>query len=94
MASGGVVLDSRHTFSAHIQSAINEARCGIGMLRFLSNYLPIQTPNELYELYILPHLDYGDVFYHNPQKVNVNVSVICSTVVVVCYCCHVLLLLL
>ena len=39
------------------------------MLRFLSNYLPRQTPNELYKLYLPPHLDNGDVIYHIPQKV-------------------------
>ena len=33
----GVVLDSRLTFSSHIQSAINKGRCGTGMLRFLAN---------------------------------------------------------
>ena len=58
----GVVLDSRLTFSSHIQSAINKARRGIGMLRFLSNYLPRQTLNELYKLYVRPHLDYGASF--------------------------------
>ena len=65
----GVVLDSRLTFSSHIQSAINKARRGIGMLRFLSNYLPRQTLNELYKLYVRLHLDYGDVIYHIPKKV-------------------------
>ena len=66
----GVVLDSRLKFSSHIQSAINKARHGIGMLRFLSNYLSRQTLGELYKLYVRPHLDYGDVIYHIPQKVN------------------------
>ena len=65
----GVVLDSRLTFSSHIQTAINKARRGIGMLRFLSNYLPRQTLNELYKLYVRLHLDYGDVIYQIPQKV-------------------------
>ena len=63
-----VVLNSRLMFPSHIQSAINEGRRGTGMLRFLSNYLPRQTLNELYMLSIRPHLDYGDVIYHIPQK--------------------------
>ena len=46
----GIVLDIQLTFSSHIQSAINKARCGIGMLRFLSNNLPRQTLNELYKV--------------------------------------------
>ena len=39
------------------------------MHRFLSNYLSRQILNELYKLYVRPHLDYGDVIYHIPQKV-------------------------
>ena len=39
------------------------------MLRFLSKYLPRQSLNELYKLYVRPHLDYGDVIYHTPQHV-------------------------
>ena len=54
----GVVPGSRLTFSSYIQSATNKARRGIDMLRFLSNYLSRQTLNELYKLYVRPHLDY------------------------------------
>ena len=49
----GVVLDSRLTFSIHIQSAIDKVRRGISMLRFLHKYLPRQTLNELYKLYVV-----------------------------------------
>ena len=38
------------------------------MLRFSSKYLSRNTLNELYKLYVRPHLDYGDVIYHIPQK--------------------------
>ena len=38
------------------------------MLRFLSKCLSGNTLNELYKLYVMPHLDYGDVIYHIPQK--------------------------
>ena len=62
--------DSQLTFASHIQFAINKARRGIGMLRFLSSYLPKHTINQLYTLYVRPHLDYVDVIYHIPQKLN------------------------
>ena len=39
------------------------------MLRFLSRCLPRHTLNELYKLYVRPHLDYGAVIYQNPPKV-------------------------
>ena len=50
------------SFSAHIKAAISKTRKGIGMLRFLSRYLPKHTLNELFKLY-------GDVIYNNPPKV-------------------------
>ena len=64
----GLVLDSKLSFSTHIRSAISKTRKGIGMLRFLSNYLPRNTLNGLYKLYVQPHLDYGDVMYHDPPN--------------------------
>ena len=64
----GIILDSKLSFSAHIKSAISKARRGIGLLKYLSKYLPRHTLNELYKLYVRPHLDYGDVIYHIPAK--------------------------
>ena len=65
----GIILDSKLSFSAHIKSAISKTRKGIGLLKYLSKYLPRHTLNELYKLYVRPHLDYGDVIYHIPGKV-------------------------
>ena len=64
----GLVLDSKLSFSSHIKSAISKTRKGIGMLRFLSRYLPRNTLNDLYKLYVRPHLDCGDVIYHDPPN--------------------------
>ena len=65
----GIILDSKLSFSAHIKSAISKTRKGIGLLKYLSKYLPRHTLNELYKLYVRPHLDYGDVIYQIPEKV-------------------------
>ena len=46
-----------------ISRPISKTRKGIGLLRYLSKYLPI------FKLYVRPHLDYGDVIYHIPAKV-------------------------
>ena len=64
----GIILDSNLSFTSHIKSIISKSRQGIGMLRFLSKYLPRHTLNEMYKLYVRPHLDYGDVIYHIPHK--------------------------
>ena len=34
------------------------------------NYRPFYTLNELYKLYVRPHIDYGDVIYHIPAKMS------------------------
>ena len=65
----GFLLDSKLSFSAHIKAAIGKSRKNIGLLKYLSKYLPRHTLNELYKLYVRPHLDYGDVNYHIPAKV-------------------------
>ena len=46
----GIILDSKLSFSAHIKSAISKTRKGIGLLKYLSKYLPRHTLNELYKL--------------------------------------------
>ena len=65
----GIILDSNLSFSAHIKLAISKSKKGIGLLKCLSRYLPRRTLNELYKLYVRPHLDYGDFIYHLPAKV-------------------------
>ena len=66
----GIILDSKLSFSAHINAAISKTRKGIGLLKYLSKYLPRQTLSELYKLYVRPHLDYRDVIYHIPAKIS------------------------
>ena len=39
------------------------------MLKYLSKYLPRDTLNKVYKLYIRPHLDYGDIIYHAPAEI-------------------------
>ena len=64
----GLFLDSKLSFSAPIKAAISKTRKGIGLLKYLSKYLPRHTLNELYKLYVRPHLDYRDVICHIPAK--------------------------
>ena len=60
----GTVLDSKLSFSAHIKSATSKTRKGIGLLKYLSKYLPRHTLTELYKLFVRPHLEYGDVIHY------------------------------
>ena len=66
----GIIMDSKLSFSANIESPISKARKGIiGLLKHLSKTLPRHTLNELCRPYVGPHLDYENVIYHIPAKV-------------------------
>ena len=58
----GVYLDSCLNFSKPIRESIR-ALNGLGII-FLSKYVD-QSVLNIYKLYVRPHLDYGDVIYHN-----------------------------
>ena len=60
----GVILDSKLDFQSHIRQAIGKARRGIGMIRYLSKYISRNVLDQIYKLYVRPHLDYGDIIYH------------------------------
>ena len=65
----GIILDSKLSFTSHINIVISKCRQGIALHKLLSKYLPRHTLNEIYKLYIRPHLDYGDVIYHIPGNI-------------------------
>ena len=46
----------------------SKTRKDIGLLKYLSKYLPRHTLNELYKLYVRPNLDYGDLIFHIPAE--------------------------
>ena len=64
----GMILDSKMSFASHIQVPTLKCRRGIGMIKYLSTYLPRKTLEQLYKSYVRPHLDYGDVIYHVPHN--------------------------
>ena len=60
----GMILDSKLTFFSHIREAIFKARRGIGIIRFSFKYVARDVLDQIYKLYVRPHLDYGDIIYH------------------------------
>ena len=64
----GLTLDETLNFVEHIKEAIIKARRGIGIIRFLSKYVHRDVLDQMYKLYVRPHLDYGDVVYHNQNS--------------------------
>ena len=65
----GMILDSELDFQSHRKEAIQKARQGIGITRFLSNYVSRDVLDQIYKLHVRLHLDYGDIVYHkyDPQ---------------------------
>ena len=66
----GLILDPKLTFQKHIVSKTKIAPKHIGTLKQFSRYLPLSTLDQLYKLYIRPHLDYCDIIYHVPPLAN------------------------
>ena len=69
----GMILDSKLDFESHITEAIQKARRGIGMIRYLSKYVSRDILDQIYKLYVRPYLDYGDIIYHKydpPMRLN------------------------
>ena len=63
----GMILDFKLDFSAHVKEAIVKARRGIGLIRYMAKYVSRDVRDQIYKLYVRPHLDYGDIIYHKPD---------------------------
>ena len=61
-------LDFKLNFDKHIREAIITAQKGLSLLKFLSKYVSRKVLDQCYKLYVRPHLDYGDVIYHNQRE--------------------------
>ena len=49
-------LDSKLSFISHINEKINKAKMLIGILKYLSQYLPLKTVDQMYKIFIRIHL--------------------------------------
>ena len=56
-----MIFDNKLNFQNHVKEAILKARRGIGLVRYLSKYVSRQMLDQIYKLYVRPHLDYGDI---------------------------------
>ena len=63
---------------------ISKAHKGLGIIKFLSRFLSVKTPDMIFKLYIRPHLDFCDVIFHIPSTTNpfdssINLSYLVNT---------------
>ena len=58
----GLSLDPKLTFVYYINDKIKATKKAIGVLKYLSRYLPLKTLDMMYKMFIRPHFDYCYVF--------------------------------
>ena len=63
----GLTLNSKLTFTNHVVENIAKARKGVGVIKYLSSYVPIKNLDQIYKMHVRPHLDFCDVIYHKPE---------------------------
>ena len=59
-----MTLDSELNFQSHVREAMIKARRDIEIIHFLSKYVSWDILDQIYKLYVRPHLKYGDIIYH------------------------------
>ena len=60
----GVILDSKLSFKSHIMKAIEKAKDGLSLMKFLSSMVTREVLDLTYKMHVRPHLEYGDVLFH------------------------------
>ena len=65
----GIILDDKLNFRNHIASKIKVATKGLGLLKYLSKFMNCEKLNLMYKTYVRPHLDCGDVIYHDQYTI-------------------------
>ena len=64
----GVYLDSGLSFSKHVEKVVLKAQKGVSLLKYLSKHVDSKVLDLSYKLHVRPHLDYGDIIYHNQRS--------------------------
>ena len=66
----GLILDEKLNFKEHLKEKMFKTLKGIAVLRKLQNIIPRNSLLTIYKSFIRPHLDYGDIIYHQPNNVS------------------------
>ena len=61
----GMILDEKLNFRKHILEAIEKAKKGLSLMRFLAKYVNRKILDLTYKMHVRTHLEYGDVIFHN-----------------------------
>ena len=61
----GLIIDSNLSSRRHLNEKIKEKK-SIGIIKYLSKFLPLKTLDQMYKALVRSHLDYCDNIYHIP----------------------------
>ena len=64
----GLTLDPKLSFERHANERIINAKKGIGIIKYLSKFLPIKILDQMYKALVCSHLDYCDTVSHISLK--------------------------
>ena len=73
----GLILDPKLCSERHVNEKIVKAKKGIGIIKYLSKFLPIKTLDQIYKALVRSRLDYCDTIYHIPalnSQINLGVT--------------------
>ena len=73
----GLTPDSKLSFGWHEFEKIIKAKKGIGIIKYLSKFLPFKPLDQMYKALVGSHLDYCDTIYHIPvsnSQINLGVT--------------------
>ena len=68
----GLILDEKLNFMEHLNKNMSKAYKGVAILRKLQNIIPRKFLLTIYNFFICPHLDYGDIIYHQWKLLSEN----------------------
>ena len=54
----------------HISEKLSNARKGVGVIKYMSSSVPVNTLDHIYKMFVRPNLDFCDVIYHTPKNSN------------------------
>ena len=64
----GYIFDKQLSFTSHINSKLSIARRGVGTILRLRKYFPRTTLEQIDYTIIRPHLEYGDIIFHQSPR--------------------------
>lgn len=60
-----MILDEKLSFREHIAEALTKAKSGLSLMKYLAKYINREKLDMTYKMYVRPHLEYGDVIFHD-----------------------------